>query len=239
MKPWSPPSFDSAQESEPANSAPSALDSPGFSSSAFPSVQDIENITNRAYQDGFARGLEEGINAGRIQGELIGREEGLGIGRAEGAAQAKEEVAQQELGRIEKLSAALNDLLQSLKALPESIESELIEWVYQTALRLSGKEHMDRAPLVAAVQEALMRLPRPGESLVLRVSTPDLKAWQDLLHAPDPLMNFSVLEDPEIAAGHAYVELSGTRIDVGSQARDALVRSALGLMKPQAIEPNP
>lgn len=234
MKPWSPPSFDPEQGLNAQTEALSV--EPVQGGSALPSIQDIENITNRAYQDGFARGLEEGLKEGRIQGEALGREEGIALGRAEGAAQAKEEVAQQERARIESLSAALQEMLNGLSALPQAVEHELTEWVYQTALRLSGKEQMDRAPLVAAVQEALMRLPRPGESLVLRVSSADLQAWRDLLNTPDPLVSFSVLEDPEISAGHAYVELSGTRIDVGREARDALVRSALGLMKPQAIE---
>jgi flagellar assembly protein FliH len=234
MKPWSLPSFDAdAKLFSNGEGQPEAV----FGSRGLPSIQDIENITSRAYQDGFARGLEEGLKEGRVQGEALGREEGFTAGRLDGAVQARDEVTQSERARIHNLSAALQELLKGMNLLPQALELELTEWVYQTALRLSGKDQMDRAPLVAAVQEALMRLPRPGESLVLRVSSDDLQAWRDLLNVPDPLVNFSVLEDPEISAGHAYVELSGTRIDVGREARDALVRSALGLMKPQVIEP--
>ena len=35
--------------------------------------------------------------------------------------------------------------------------------------------------------------------------------------------------DADVKPGHAYVEVSGSRIDVGVQARNALVRAALGL----------
>jgi len=37
------------------------------------------------------------------------------------------------------------------------------------------------------------------------------------------------LLDADVRPGHAYVEVAGARIDVGSQARLALVKSALGL----------
>jgi hypothetical protein len=37
------------------------------------------------------------------------------------------------------------------------------------------------------------------------------------------------LVDADVRPGHAYVEVSGARIDVGLEARLALVRNALGL----------
>jgi hypothetical protein len=37
------------------------------------------------------------------------------------------------------------------------------------------------------------------------------------------------LVDADVRPGHAYVEVSGARIDVGQEARIALVRHALGL----------
>jgi hypothetical protein len=41
--------------------------------------------------------------------------------------------------------------------------------------------------------------------------------------------NCTILIDADVKLGHAYVEVSGARIDVGEQARIALVRAALGL----------
>jgi hypothetical protein len=47
----------------------------------------------------------------------------------------------------------------------------------------------------------------------------------------DPGLPFtcSVLVDADVQPGHAYVEVGGARIDVGTEARKALVFSALGL----------
>jgi hypothetical protein len=43
------------------------------------------------------------------------------------------------------------------------------------------------------------------------------------------------LIDADVKPGHAYVEVSGARIDVGEQARIALVRAALGLDRDSAM----
>jgi flagellar biosynthesis/type III secretory pathway protein FliH len=88
---------------------------------------------------------------------------------------------------------------------------------------------MERAPFVAAVQEALMRLPRPGENLYLRLRAEEVETWKKIVDDPGLPFNCTILLDADVRPGHAYVEVAGARIDVGSQARVALVKSALGL----------
>jgi flagellar biosynthesis/type III secretory pathway protein FliH len=88
---------------------------------------------------------------------------------------------------------------------------------------------MERGPFVAAVQEALMRLPRPGESLYLRIRSDEVEAWKKIVEDPGLPFTCSVLVDADVQPGHAYVEVGGARIDVGTEARKALVFSALGL----------
>ena len=90
---------------------------------------------------------------------------------------------------------------------------------------------MERAPFVAAVQEALMRLPRPGENLYLRLSAQDVDTWSAIIQDPGLPFSCSVLVDADVQPGHAYVEISGARIDVGKEARLALVKTALGMTK--------
>jgi polyisoprenoid-binding protein YceI len=45
-----------------------------------------------------------------------------------------------------------------------------------------------------------------------------------------------VRADADLSKGFAYVQVDGTRLDVGHSARDALVRSALGLLPQRAAE---
>jgi hypothetical protein len=45
-----------------------------------------------------------------------------------------------------------------------------------------------------------------------------------------------VRPDADLSKGFAYVMVDGTRLDVGMGARDALVRSALGLLPQHASD---
>jgi len=80
-----------------------------------------------------------------------------------------------------------------------------------------------------AVQEALMRLPRPGENLYLRLRAQEVETWRRIVEDPGLPFNCTILVDADVRPGHAYVEVSGARIDVGAEARIALVKAALGL----------
>jgi hypothetical protein len=73
-------------------------------------------------------------------------------------------------------------------------------------------------------------MPQPGETLFLRISEQDLTMWQRLQQDLPTGMAMTLLEDSHLVPGHAYLEVAGTRVDVGAAARDALVRSALGLL---------
>jgi hypothetical protein len=74
-----------------------------------------------------------------------------------------------------------------------------------------------------------MRLPRPGENLYLRLNGEEVETWKKIVEDPGLPFNCTILIDADVKLGHAYVEVSGARIDVGERARIALVRAALGL----------
>lgn len=233
MYAWKPPSFDAPLPSMPAplslDAAPSSA-APGAALAPRQSPQELQAIKAKAHQEGFVRGLQEGLLEGRSQGEALGREEGLKAGFQEGQAQGLAQGLQQGRERVLELSHALQLGLDSLASLPPALESSLTDWVYQTACRLAGREAMAREPFVQAVQEALLRMPRPGETLFLRIPSGDLSLWKDLAQDAFVGMVVTLLEDSQLQAGHAYLEVAGTRVDVGAAARDALVRGALGLL---------
>ena len=117
----------------------------------------------------------------------------------------------------------------TLDGLPQAISEPLTQLAFEIGIRLSANESMERGPFVAAVQEALMRLPRPGESLYLRIRSDEVETWKKIVEDPGLPFTCSVLVDADVQSGHAYVEVGGARIDVGTEARKALVFSALGL----------
>jgi flagellar assembly protein FliH len=202
---------------------------------ALPTIDEVQSIRAKAYQEAFARGLQEGLIEGQTQGLALGREEGFEKGRAEGFQTGYQQGYQSGSQEVEQMASELRQVLQTLGDVPAALASALPEWVYETALRLAGKEQMDRSVFVAAVQEALMRLPRPGESLIVGVPPQELDAWEALLRHPDMPFQAVVRPDADLSVGYAYVQVDGTRLDVGARAREALVRSALGLL-PSAPE---
>ena len=238
MNRWSPPSFDteqasSDQEAHAKAQRPSARNG-SATSLALPSVNEVDAIRGKAYQDAYTRGLQEGLEEGKAQGLALGREEGLENGRTEGFQAGYQQGYQSGVNDLDTLGQEMRRIMGSLQTLPQAYQAALPEWVYDTALRLAGKEQMDRSVFVTAVQEALMRLPRPGENMIVGVPPDELEQWQALLTHPDMPFQALVRADADLSKGFAYVQVDGTRLDVGHSARDALVRSALGLLPQRA-----
>lgn len=230
MNRWSPPSFDGEPATSELQLGQDAAVQIDEAIMVLPSVNEVDAIRGKAYQDAYARGLQEGLQEGKAQGAAKGREEGIQEGRTEGFQLGYQQGYQSGLKDIEHMTAEMQRVMAQLQTLPEAFQLALPEWVYETALRLAGKEQMDRSVFVAAVQEALMRLPRPGENLIVGVPPAELEAWQSLLTHPDMPFQSMVRPDADLSKGFAYVLVDGTRLDVGISARDALVRSALGLL---------
>ena len=208
---WEPPSFDPPKPPKPPKVAPIL----------YPTVEEVEAIRDSAYKEAYELGNSQGFIEGRDAGYKEGKESGYREGYEQGYADADVETR--------RLQEALGQLLEALRGMPEAIAKPLTEFAFETASRLAANVSMERAPFVAAVQEALMRLPRPGENLYLRLNGAEVETWKKIVEDPGLPFNCTILIDADVKLGHAYVEVSGARIDVGEQARIALVRAALGL----------
>jgi flagellar biosynthesis/type III secretory pathway protein FliH len=209
-RPWEPPSFDPPR---PVAALPPPP--PG------PTADELEalyrSVSESAAAEGHAEGLERGLREGR--------EAGLAAGRADGERAAFEAAS----ARLEALADGLADALATLRALPDAIADPLAELAWRIAQRLAGGDVPGRAAFVSAVREALMRLPRPGEELFLRIRPQDGALWERVTGDPELAIRCAVIADVDVPPGHAYVEIDGARLDVGERARRALVRMALGL----------
>ena len=236
MNRWSPPSFDGEPATTEHTLGTTSARHLDEALMVLPSVNEVDAIRGKAYQDAYARGLQEGLTEGHAQGAAKGREEGIEQGRTEGFQLGYQQGYQSGIKDIEHMSKEMQRVMNELQSLPQAFQTALPEWVYETALRLAGKEQMDRSVFVAAVQEALMRLPRPGEILVVGVHPSEHEAWKSLLSHPDMPFQSLVRPDADLSKGFAYVLVDGTRLDVGISARDALVRSALGLLPQHASD---
>lgn len=171
------------------------------------------------------QGHAEGLAAGLAQGHAEGVERGLVDGRAQGHLEA----FQQALPRLTNLTTSLQNTLDDIRGLPDAIAEPVVDLALLIAQRLSGSQQFERAAFVQAVQEALMHLPMPGERLLLRLGPADEATWTELLNNYRLPFGHAIVIDADVPPGRAYVEVGGTRLDIGPAAREALVRSALGL----------
>jgi flagellar assembly protein FliH len=187
----------------------------------YPTVEEVEAIREAAYKEAY----ELGSNEGFVEGRTAGYDEGKTTGYDEGYKAGYQDAEQETL----RLQNALGQLLEAVSGMPEAIAEPLTQFSFEIASRLSANSSMERAPFVMAVQEALMRLPRPGENLYLRLRAEEVETWRKIVEDPGLPFNCTILVDADVRPGHAYVEVSGARIDVGAEARIALVKAALGL----------
>jgi len=208
---WEPPSFDPPKPPKPPKVAPIQ----------YPTVEEVEAIRENAYKEAHELGSSQGFVEGRDAGYQEGKESGYREGYKQGYVEADAET--------KRLQNALGQLLEAITGMPEAIAEPLTELSFEIASRLAANTSMERAPFVAAVQEALMRLPRPGENLYLRLRAEEVASWKKIVEDPGLPFNCTILVDADVRPGHAYVEVSGARIDVGLEARLALIRNALGL----------
>ena len=219
---WMPPSFD-PKPPEPVSLArvePQIIE-PIEPPLQLPTIEEIEAIRKSAFQESYAQGFQQGNQQGEV--------EGLQTGTAAGAQAGYQQAYDDAKADIDSLTKSLQEILEALQGLPEAITQPLNELAYEIAMRISGKEEIDRGPFVAAIQEALMRLPRPGETLFLRISEADSIIWKRIVEDPGLPFSCSLLLDADVAPGHAFAELDHARIDVGFEARKAIARSLLGL----------
>jgi flagellar assembly protein FliH len=223
---WVPPSFDAplTEAVNPATINPGLSEAPQDPSAA---EKEIAAIREEAYEAGFAEGYKSAYAKGEEEGLDAGTKAGAQVGYQQAYDDAKRD--------IDALNLALNQVLASLQGIPDAISESLNEFAYELALRISGADSLDRAPFVAAIQEALMRLPLPGENVFLRIRSEEVETWNRFIGESGLPFACTVLIDSDVPAGHAYVEIAGARIDVGYEARKALVRSALGLSAPNDI----
>jgi flagellar biosynthesis/type III secretory pathway protein FliH len=209
---WEPPSFDPPKPPKPPKVAPIE----------YPTLEEVEAIRQKAYEEAHEIGMNHGFVEGRDAGYQEGKESGFHEGYQAGYTQANNETQQ--------LHEGLRGILQTIEGIPEAIEASLTDLAFDIGTRLAANISMDRFSFVAAVQEALMRLPKPGETLFLRLAAQDVETWNAIIEDPGLPFSCSVLVDADTQPGHAFVEVGGARLDIGEEARVALVKSALGLL---------
>ena len=164
-------------------------------------AQRIEDIERQAHDDGFQRGLKEGLEAGRAQ-------------------------IDQQLAAIDRV---MQQLSTPLEALDETVEESLLELVLAVSRQVIRRElKTDPGQIVATVREALAALPVAQRDVVLKLHPDDAALVRETMGA-EVDATWKVQEDPSLTRGGCYVVSDTSRVDATVEHRlNAIAANLLG-----------
>jgi len=198
VKPWQPP------EMIRSSTDVSVLEARGSMLTA----EQLEQVQNQAYQEGFERGKKDGFK--------FGHEEGLVETKKLLTAQA------------EKLDQLLTTLDTPLKELDEQVERELISLTISMVRQLVRREvKSDPGQIVGVVREALSLLPVSARNVRLVLHPDDAKMVRDIFEVSDKDLVWEIVEDPVLGRGGCKVITDMSQIDATLESRLAAMISTL------------
>jgi flagellar assembly protein FliH len=170
-------------------------------------VQELEDVEKRAYEEAYAKG------------------------RAEGLASAEREMRpqlQQLQARIERLDSIIGTLARPLHEMDTVVEDQLVQLALTVAKHLVRRElRMDPSQVIAIIRETVALLPASTRDVRVHLHPEDAAVVREKLAAPAGERVWSIVEDPVMGRGGCRVTTDTAQIDARLETRIGTVVSAL------------
>lgn len=176
---------------------------------SLPTEEDVAAIFQRAKEEGYAAGLQEGNATGFAEGRKIAEIE------------VKAEVA--------RIQALLSKLDQDLHEMDQQVANSLLELAIALARKMVTQAlKLNPELIIPIVQEAIRNLPNAMQHPRLFLHPEDAKLV--LAHLSDQLEQdqWCIREDEQLSRGGCRIEASGSEINGGLEVRWQRVLSAIG-----------
>ncbi|AGH82056.1 polar flagellar assembly protein, FliH [Psychromonas sp. CNPT3] len=188
-------------------------------------IDDIEEIRQSAYDDGFkegletgtAQGLQEGTEQGLVKGLEEGTEQGLALGTEQGLALGKEQVDVQ----IQQWDSLLTRLHTPLELLDENVEYQLVTLAQHLAEQICRVElKTDPKIILQALKQAVEALPLSEQTLKILLHPDDLLFVQQA-YSVDVCKErgWNLNEDPTLSRGDCQIHTKTSSIDYAFNTR--------------------
>lgn len=179
-------------------------------------VAEIEEVERRAYEEAYARGLEEG--------------------RAAGKAEYDKEIErlQAEMARLQEAVDALaqvcDALAEPMKDVDAQVETELTHLALAVARQLVRRElRIDPAQVIAIIRETIGLLPAAAREVRVHLHPDDAAVVRERLAATGTERAWSVVEDPVMTRGGCRVTTEHAHIDARLETRiNTVIATILG-----------
>ncbi|GGE31535.1 flagellar assembly protein FliH [Halopseudomonas oceani] len=161
-------------------------------------VEELEQIREEAYNEGFATGEKDGFHAGQLKGQQ----------------EAKAVLAK----RTDELDALMVQLMAPLKKQDEQIEDMLLVLLEQMLRAVLQREmQSDRDQVMGVLRSALKALPVGAENIRIYLNPLDFDSIKALRERHEE--SWRLLEDDQLMPGGCRVETEHSQVDATLETR--------------------
>jgi len=173
-------------------------------------AEQLEQVQNQAYQEGFDRGQKEGFQ--------YGHKEALEQGRVE---------IQESVEQMDQLMTTLET---PLKQLDDQVEREIVSLIISMVRQLVRREvKTDPGQVIGVVRETLAVLPVSARNVRLVLHPEDAKLVREIYDVSENEVGWVIAEDPVLERGGCKVITDTSHIDATLESRLAsMITSLLG-----------
>jgi len=178
-------------------------------------ADDIEQIRQAAYDEGFAEGKEEGFSKGYSEGREQGQQDGLSQGIAEGKKQGLVEGQAELTERLARLTVLIDQLQRPLANIDQQVEQQLLQLslaMAQAVINVEAKTNPD--VILQAIAQATDALPLHSAQLLIKLHPDDVALVQQS-YGEDELSKrqWQLRAEPLVERGGCLVESALSSVD--------------------------
>jgi len=188
-------------------------------------AEEIEEIRQAAFDEGFNQGKEDGFSKGYDEGKTTGHQEGLKTGHEEGLAQGLAAGEEQITELTTQWQTLIDKLHSPLTHVDKNVEQQLfvlVEQLTSVIVRHEAKTNTDI--ILSAIGEAIKALPAHDAQTQIYLHPDDIKRVEQAFGEEHiKTSGWRLLPAPQLEIGGCQVENSTSNIDMRIKTRLAEV----------------
>lgn len=167
-------------------------------------AEHLQEITEAAEKEGFAKGRQEGVAQGKQEGVQQGYQEGL--------QKAKQEADVQLRQKVQQLQQITNQLMVPFKEQESQLHLMLLDFVCALTRKVIKRElQIDSGDVLAVVKQAVAALPVGAKNLRLTLNPDDLAMIES--YAEEKQLGWQFYGDASLTPGGCHIETAESQVD--------------------------
>jgi flagellar assembly protein FliH len=184
-------------------------------------AEEIEEIRQAAFEEGFNQGKEQGFSQGYEEGKASGHQEGLASGQVEGHAAGLASGQAEITEQTQALKSLVEQMHHPLANIEKNVEAQLLQLVVQLTQAVTLQEAKTNPDiLIAAIGEGIKALPSQEANTQILLNPQDIKLVEQQFGAEHiQEQGWRLLAAPQLVPGSCQIENSTSNIDLSVKSR--------------------